>query len=49
MEQDHADAIAEIVRKNIMNEMKTIVVTVKCSEGYYIVESSEKYFTSTNR
>ena len=48
MEQHYAVAIAEMVRNHIISDMKTIIVTVKCCEGYYLVESSEKYLTATN-
>lgn len=49
MEQEYAGAIAEMVGHHIKTDVKTIMVTVKCSEGYYIVESSSKYLSPTDR
>ncbi|CAO1412150.1 unnamed protein product [Diamesa tonsa] len=49
MEQDYAGAIAEMVGHHITTDVKTIMVTVKCSEDYYTVESFKKYFNSTDR
>ena len=49
MEQEYAGAIADMVGNHINTDVKTIMVTVKCSEDYYIVESSRKHLSPTDR
>ena len=49
MEQDYAFSIAELVNSLIKKHMKTIVLTVKCSETSFLIESSTKYLPLTKK